>query len=271
MGKQNAWSVLGCSSILLLSILVTAAPSQAPALKSKKTPDGLLSLRSHQLTLSSPGKAIRWTASFGLNELVDVGWTPLGIVSISQIGAEKTPSAVLSVSLLARDSGQVIWKHSVPGGLSTWTGSKMWNILGGTVMVFLQEGDFQTNVVGLRTSDGSVAWTVDGMTRSAYRDSRFILFRPFVMGNPLSAPGSLLLVSIDLTTNTKTSFNWTIAARPNCGALKEGDIDSGFSEVASPHYYFVVRADGCGAFTTRYDWHGTLAQVPVVINDVARR
>ena len=118
---------------------------------------------------------------------------------------------------------------------------------------------------------GKVLWTVDGVHGWVFKDGHTLLFRPSVIGNPASAPGSVLLQVVDLVSGTVSKREWTLAARPSCGALQFGNLDAGFEEYATKTAYVVVRNDGCGVFTARFNWRAPRQRPLVVRNGWAHR
>ena len=198
--------------------------------------------------------------------VVESGVLPEGLVVFRNSGKAKSPSARLHVSLIDRASGKPLWSDTLPGWLGVSPGRPAWAVLDNTVVVVLKQGDFQSAVVGLQKHTGRMLWTVDGVHGWMFKDTHTLLFRPYVIGNPASAPGSVLLQVVDLVSGAVSKRAWTLAARPSCGALQDGDLDAGFEEYATKRAFVVVRNDGCGVFTARFDWRAP-GQPPPVVSD----
>jgi hypothetical protein len=178
----------------------------------------------------------------------------------------------LEITVLSGTTGQTKWQQNIQGQLDgSGNGSipqeRGWGVMDGTLWVSRSTAgeNWSNDNLGFRLQNGRPVWEMTGTGPPRAAALGETLFRARTKAGMPNDPVNVKLLAVNTTTGTTRTLNLKIAERPGCGPLDDVLVEENFLEVASARFLDAQRHDRCGYFRTRFDWHGSEQQRPVVI------
>lgn len=251
--------------LLLLLALTTAGAAVGGA-----GPQTTLRSTPHEVVRISASGPLQWRHAFPGFNVISTGHVGPDVIVLADHygGPDGTPR--LEITVLSDVTGQVQWQRIVPGRLAgdgdraTTPEDRGWGVVNGTLWVGVSNsrGTWSSDNLGFRVQDGDPLWALSGTAFPRAVASGEVLFRI-----PTPTPYDLVnveLVIIKLQTGARRTMNFRIAERAGCGSMDDSIVLENFLEMASARFFDAQRHDRCGYFVTRFDWHGSEQQRPVI-------
>lgn len=249
--------------LLVLALTTAAAGGAGPRTTLRSTP--------HEVVRTNAAGQLQWKHAFPGVKVVSIGQAGPDVIVLAEQGEVRYGTQHLEITLLSGVTGQMQWHRKVQGQLDgSGTGplpqERGWGVINGTLWVGRSTGGemWSNDNLGFHLHSGNPVWemTATGPPRAAGLGEA--LFRaPTKAGMP-NDPVNVRLLVVNTITGVTRTLNLKIAQRPGCGPLDDSLIVENFLEVASARFFDAQRHDRCGYFVTRFDWHSSEQQWPVI-------
>ncbi|GGK24536.1 hypothetical protein GCM10008955_17670 [Deinococcus malanensis] len=201
-----------------------------------------------------------WTRAFPKALVADTGRVRQNVLVLTETGNPQFGTQQVVITLLSGATGQTLWERNIYGRLHAW------GMADDALWVTRNDGGVNMSLdnFGFRLRDGRPLWETTSTSSPQATAKGSVLFRrPTKAGAP-NDPVHLEFQVMNTSTGQSRLLKLKISERPQCRPLDDTLVMENFATKADERFYWAQRHDRCGYFVTRFDWHESERQRPVV-------